>query len=147
MYEQGIALMIWIILIYLFISLGLPVLGRVTATACGITTWALNRLSPNGRQTTTLGSPTLFKPWVSSLTTHKIYICKGCEMGPTVYRPYLRGLERLTVCRCIYSSTFFSVILRHWVLVWLEFKPMASRSNGRCLSNWANWAEYSFALH
>ena len=25
---------------------------------------------------------------------------KGCETGPTVYRPYSRGLETLTICRC-----------------------------------------------
>ena len=41
-----------------------------------------------------------------------------CETGPTVYSPYPRRLQSHIYCWCNYKgSTFYSVILRPWVLV------------------------------
>ena len=58
--------------------------------------------------------PTLCEECVGSLTSHRFITCaRACETGPTVYRPYPRGLESLTICRCYYKgSTFSSVILK-----------------------------------
>ena len=37
--------------------------------------------------------------------------CKCCETGSSVFRPYPRILESLTICRCHFKgSSFFSVI-------------------------------------
>ena len=58
-------------------------------------------------------TPTLYEQCVGSLTSHSINIGKDCETGPTVFRPYPRRLESLTICRCHYKgSTFFSVIVK-----------------------------------
>ena len=41
-----------------------------------------------------------------------------CETGPTVYSPYPKRHESLTICWCNYKgNTFYSVILRPWVMV------------------------------
>ena len=56
--------------------------------------------------------PTLYEECVGSLTSHRFITCaRACETGPTVYRPYPRRLESLTVCRCYYiGSILFSII-------------------------------------
>ena len=37
---------------------------------------------------------------------------KTCETGPTVYLPYPRGLESVTICRCHYKGSTLKE-LRH----------------------------------
>ena len=68
------------------------------------------------RLTTTPGStsPTLFQQWCGFFyVLQEPNKCKCCETGPTVFRPYPRRLESLTVCRCHYKgSTFCSFYLK-----------------------------------
>ena len=59
---------------------------------------------------------------------------KSCDTGPMIFRPYLRRLENLTVCRCNNKgSTFSSVVLRPQMLVWPWFEHVTSRSADQCL--------------
>ena len=72
---------------------------------------------------------------------------KCCETGLSVFRPYPRTLESLTICRCRHKgSAFFSVIKRPWVLVRPWFEPATSRSADRSSPNWANQAVVVGAL-
>ena len=63
---------------------------------------------------------------------------KDCETGPPAYSHYPRRLESLTICWCNYKgNTFYSVILRPWVLVRPESnsRPPASQPNAQQLSH------------
>ena len=73
---------------------------------------------------------------------------KSFETGPTVFRPYPRRLECLTICRCHNEgSTFSSVFLRPLVLARSRFEPKTFRSADRCLSSWAKQAAVSPLPH
>ena len=84
--------------------------------------------------------PLLFSNSVcmGSLTSHRelMNIEDICEMGPTVYSPYPRRLESLTICRWNYKgSNFSSVILRSWVLIQPGCEPATSHVTARCWTN------------
>ena len=56
------------------------------------------RLTTTPRST----SPTLFEQWCGFFyVPQEPDKCKCCETGPTVFCPYPRRLESLTVCRCL----------------------------------------------
>lgn len=64
-------------------------------------------------QNTTLRatSPTLRKVHVFFNVPRQQYgIDAGDEMGTTVYHPYLRRLEHLTICRCYSKGRTFSLV-------------------------------------
>ena len=36
---------------------------------------------------------------------------KSCDTGPTVFHPYLRSIENLTICRCHNKGSAFSPVI------------------------------------
>ena len=53
----------------------------------------------------------------------QLFVNRCCETGPLASSPYPRRLKSLTICWCNYKgSTFYSVILRPWMIVRLELK-------------------------
>ena len=97
----------------------------------------------NLNTTTGSTSPTLFEQWCGFFyVPQEPDKCKCCETGPTVFRPYPRRLESLTVCRCHYKgSTFFSVMLKTLRVGRPGFAPVTSRSADRRFPNRANQIE------
>ena len=94
----------------------------------------------NKGQTTTQGTscPTLYDKLVGCFTS----LAK-----PTVYSPYPRRPERLTICRYNYKgSTFSSVILRPECWSGLGLEPSTSRTAVRRSTNWANQAAVKLSL-
>ena len=74
-------------------------------------------------------SPLLFpNDRVGSFTSHNNQV-RESGMGLTVFHPYPRRQESLTVSRCHYKgSTFFSVSQRHWSFGPAGFEPANSCS-------------------
>ena len=94
--------------LYLFIYLGLPILARGTATVRGTTVRVLPPLRERPPHQELHRSPNPYKQWVGSLTPRRIYICKDCEMGPMVYRPYPRRLESLKLFADVFTKAALS---------------------------------------
>ena len=80
-------------------------------------------------------SPSLLERWCGFFYVPQEQI----SVSATIFGPYPRRLESLTVCRCHYKgSTFFSVILRPLVLARPWFEPVTSPSEDRRSPKWAN---------
>ena len=76
---------------------------------------------------------------VGSLTSHKVIMNKDCKTGPTIYRPYPRRLDSLTICRYHYKgSTFSSINLKTLSVGPAGVWTRTSRTGARCSTNWAN---------
>ena len=53
---------------------------------------------------------------VGSLTSHKVIMNKGCETGPTIYRPYPRRLDSLAYLQ-------MSLQRQHFLVSYLKNQP------------------------
>ena len=69
---------------------------------------------------------------MGSLTSHSYFYNKGSDTGPPACSPHPRRLESLTICWCnCKGSTFYSVILRPWVLL----RPESNSRPPACFDN------------
>ena len=83
--------------------------------------------------------------WVLLRATRARYVSvSAVRQDLFVFHFYPKGLESLTACRFRYKgSTFFSVVLRLWVLVQPGSELTTSRSAVWRSPNWANQAAVS----
>ena len=94
-----------------------------------------------GRTATTPGTsrPTLYEQCVGG----NFKLGRYCETGPTVYSPYPRRLESLTICWCNYKgSTFILSYFKTLSVGPAGVELTTSRVTARCSTNWANGARY-----
>ena len=134
--QKNRSIIITVIILFYFILLDSPILGRVSATSwpnyCGpVTVPSPMRDHHNGDHV--LRS---LQTVCAYLMSHRIDLYKGCDTGPTIYRPYLRRLGSLTVCRCLIKEALSPKLFwkRSWILVRPGFELAASRSADQHIS-------------
>ena len=81
-------------------------------------------------------SPTLFEQWWGFFyVPQEPGKCKCCETGPTIFRPYPRRLESLTVCRCHYSRQELSQLSQPTSDITLYQQSLANIQTVRSLNS------------
>ena len=84
-------------------------------------------------------SPTFFEQFLAFIVPQEPDKWKYCKMGPTVFRPYPRRLENLTVLQMSLQMQHFLLnYLKSLTLVHPGFEPATSRSADLRSPNWAN---------